>query len=523
MFSVPDDLKLGPKAKTAPAAPAAKPAAKAKSPANAPVAKPAAPAATVKRAAEPTKPAQAINLPISADADAEAAWAKYFAANPEVRDADVRETVRQRMRAKKYNETLGLIQAALRTGNPQPWMYEAVALAMQAAGRPAADVERALMSGIDFSQSTDELMYVAQYLARTGFENRALQIFEQVSIAEPLRPEPYLYGLQLAQRLNDAEGIRWSSLGILKQAWPQSKAGVVEQAKRAAAGAIAELKSKNETKAAEAFQAALDKASVRDCIVKVTWTGDADVDVMVEGPSGEVCTFRNPRTADGGVLLGEATGDGKLGAESVHTETYECPEAFAGTYRATIRRVWGKVTAGKVTVDLYAHYGTPQEKHMHEQIVVGDQDAMIVFDLPEGRRKEALAEHQLANAAQSQLAVNHAILAQQINETANSSQGANASLGAARRDMFGWPAFNQAVGYQPVIIVLPSGTQMSVSGVVSADRRYVRVTPIPVFSGVSSVTTFNLVQGTTGTSTPQQGGTAPGQAPPGGGPTPNVQ
>ena len=36
---------------------------------------------------------------------------------------------------------------------------------------------------------------------------------------------------------------------------------------------------------------------------------------------------------------------------------------------------------------------------MHEQIAVGDQDAMVVFDLTEGRRKEALAEHQLANAA----------------------------------------------------------------------------------------------------------------------------
>ncbi len=521
MFSVPDDLKLGPRAKTTPAAKPA-PAAKTSTPKASPLGKAAAPTATVKRAAESAKAAAVIHLPLAEGADSELAWAKYFAANPEVSDADVRETVRVLMRGKKYHETVGLIQAALRAGNPQPWMYEAVALAMQAAGRPAGEVERALMSGVDFAQSTDELLYVAQYLGRTGFEKRALKMFEQVALAEPLRPEPYLYGLQLAQRLNDVDGIRWSSLGILKQAWPKDKAAIVDQAKRAAAGAIAELQSKNQAEQAEAFQAALDRASIRDCIVKVTWTGDADIDLIAVEPSGAICSFSNPRTTGGGVLIGESSGNGQLGAESMHTETYECPEAFAGTYHIRVRRVWGKVTAGKVTVDLYAHYGTPEEKHMREQIVVGDQDAMVVFDLPRGRRQEALAEHQLANAAQSQLAVNQAIVIQQINETANSSQGANASLGAARRDLFGLPAFNQAVGYQPVITVLPSGTQLQASGVVSADRRYVRVTPVPMFSGVASVTTFNLVSGQTGTQTGTQGGTAPGATPPGGGPTPGA-
>ena len=46
---------------------------------------------------------------------------------------------------------------------------------------------------------------------------------------EPLRPEPYLYGLQLAQRLERSGRHKWSSLGILKQAWPKDKTEVVEQ------------------------------------------------------------------------------------------------------------------------------------------------------------------------------------------------------------------------------------------------------------------------------------------------------
>ena len=61
-----------------------------------------------------------------------------------------------------------------------------------------------------------------------------------------------------------------------------------------------------------------------------------------------------------------------------------------------------------------------------------------------------------------------------------------------------------AVGYQPVIIWLPEGAMMGITAVVSADRRYVRITPSPFFSGVSQVNTFNMA---TGTSQAQSGGT----------------
>ncbi len=36
----------------------------------------------------------------------------------------------------KFNEVAGLIRAALRSGYAQPWMYEALALALQASDQP---------------------------------------------------------------------------------------------------------------------------------------------------------------------------------------------------------------------------------------------------------------------------------------------------------------------------------------------------------------------------------------------------
>lgn len=48
---------------------------------------------------------------------------------------------------------------------------------------------------------------------------------------------------------------------------------------------------------------------------------------------------------------------------------------------------------------------------------------------------------------------------------------------------------------------LPEGATFMVQAVISADRRYVRITSMPFFSGVSSVSTFNMASGATGSTT----------------------
>lgn len=61
-----------------------------------------------------------------------------------------------------------------------------------------------------------------------------------------------------------------------------------------------------------------------------------------------------------------------------------------------------------------------------------------------------------------------------------------------------------AAAHQPVIVVLNEGTSLSVQAVVSADRRFVRVTMVPFFSRIGDVDTFTFVGTTTsdsGTST----------------------
>ena len=61
-----------------------------------------------------------------------------------------------------------------------------------------------------------------------------------------------------------------------------------------------------------------------------------------------------------------------------------------------------------------------------------------------------------------------------------------------------------AAAQQPIITVLPEGTQLNVQAVASADRRFVRMTLVPFFSQIEQVNTFTFEGSTT---TRQGGGT----------------
>src|SRR5690606_14283367 len=95
-------------------------------------------------------------------------------------------------------------------GYAQPWMYEALSLALQVKGADSAELERTLMSAVDFSRTPDDMMLVALHFVRLGMDERALKIFQDVSSIDPLRPEPYAQGLDIAQRLNDVQATQWA-------------------------------------------------------------------------------------------------------------------------------------------------------------------------------------------------------------------------------------------------------------------------------------------------------------------------
>jgi tetratricopeptide (TPR) repeat protein len=456
-----------------------------------------------------------VQIEIEQGADIAQAWDKYFAANQPEEKA-VREAVRTLRNDQKFSEAVALIMAALRHSQAQSWMYEALAISMQAAEKPRQEIERAMMSAAEFATNPADLIFLGAYLDQAGFQRRALQVLKQASLLNPELSEPYLAGMRIAKRLNDSEGIQWTTVGILGKAWPATQAEIRNTAVRLAKATLDDLRAKNRTREADCFEAALDAAVARDVAVIVSWTGDVDIDLMVREPGGSVCSLRDWRSAGGGTIQGDRPlSDG--GSIQGHTIKYSCPKALSGEYQLLLRRVWGELTTGKVTVEVIRHFATRKEVREAQKVALDDGEVLVKFDLADGRRKEPLREVNAA-AAEVALAKHQKFLAEQIGPqiAALGDQRALHRMAASRRNAAQFAAnspggsvnptampypfpFQGAVGYQPVIITLPEGANLGATAVVSADRRYVRITCVPMFSMISKVTTFSTDTGATTT------------------------
>ncbi len=417
-------------------------------------------------------------------------WNGYFAQQRDA--ATIRQTARELMKAKQFDQAIAMIEAALRQGQPQPWMYESLGIAMELDGCSQTEIERVVMSAADFATTPDEIMYIASYLSRNGLDKRALQLCQQVVKVQPLRREAYALGLRSAQRCDDLAGIQWATVGILNQAWPKNEAEIEKTATRVAHATLARLEKDGRQDEIEAYRERLNAAIVRDCLVRVSWTGEADVDLEVEEPTGTTCSLSAPRTSAGGVNLGDAYAVEQNDSSPVLSEAYVCPQGFAGNYHIRIRRVWGEVAAGKVTVDVYRHLGTDKAQHERQQLDLTGSETTAVFELDHGRRAEPLETAQLAGAVERQQQVSRAVLAQQIESSSDPRILSGQSAEMRRRQALGALGFGGAVGYQPIIETIPEGTQLSISGVISADRRYVRISISPSFSNVVSSPSFTF-------------------------------
>ena len=278
------------------------------------------------------------------------AWKKFFAeveinspVEMTILDQRVRSTAAMYSRRSAAAEAKGndqealewfvksreLIGEAIRAGQVQPWMYQAYAIALAATGAPQAEVERALLSAVDFAGSATEVLNVAGRLENIGSSKAALRLCMRASEMSPDRREPYVMGMRLAEALDDAEGIQWACAGVLGQAWPESYQPVVEKAKLLSRSTFREMLEKNQREAAAEFAETLKVASAYDVVVRVSWTGDADVDLAIEEPSGTVCSLDNRSTASGGTILGDSFPGAGQAKDGTISETYMCPKVHA--------------------------------------------------------------------------------------------------------------------------------------------------------------------------------------------------
>ena len=305
-----------------------------------------------------------------------------------------------------------MISEAIRAGHVQPWMYQVYAISLTATGAPQSEVERALLSAVDFAETPSDILNVAARLEDLGSDAAALRLCKRVADLDPNRREPFVMGLRLAEQLDDTNAKAWAVKGVLSQAWPHEFAPVVEKATLLARSTYAELIESGRTKEAAKFGEDLKLASAHDVVVRVSWTGDADIDLAVEEPGGTVCSLENRSSASGGTLLGDSypgQGENESGAVS---EMYVCPRGFNGQYRLLVRKVWGEVSTGQVTVEIVTDAGRQSQRFIRKEIPLTEKDALCVFEVKEGKRKEKLGEAQLAHLRDVQRDMNQQLLGQ---------------------------------------------------------------------------------------------------------------
>jgi hypothetical protein len=327
----------------------------------------------------------------------------------------------------------------------------------------------------------------------------------------PALKRPLFLALKLGVELEHAETIEWASVGVLSQAWTDDAVPLIRTAWNAVEANLIRLVESKQVVKAGVFTEQIKEASMRDLVVRVVWSGDADIDLAVEDPTGVVCDAANPIAVSGGMHLGDKSSKSKADQDGF-SETYVCAKGYAGAYKLVVRKVWGDVAGGKVVVNILTDHGTPEEKVIRKVISL-ENDARavaVIAHVKNGHRTETAAATHLAKVQESKARLGEAVLAQQggvfeeaeqlqenvgelMNATSNSGSGSNPFFGFNRN---GRPIFGRgAVGYRPVIITIPAGTMMGPAAVISGDRRYVTVNPAPFFSDVTRVDTFNIASG----------------------------
>ena len=246
-----------------------------------------------------------------------------------------------------FQEVVDQLSTVFRESLPAPWMYEALSISMQGSGMSSKEIRRVLLSSVDFGGDVSSALKIAQYLEGQGMKKDALAIYRDVHRVSPSEKLPLEAGLRLSLELEDRDGILWSSTGVLSQAWSDDQLPLIEKALLAAKAAYLRLSNEGRKMEAYALEQTMKKVQARDIVVRVTWTGNADVDLVVEEPTGTVCSSSNPRTISGGVLLGDGSSLDKPSKDG-YSETYACAQGYAGEYKIVVRKVWGEVAGGKI-------------------------------------------------------------------------------------------------------------------------------------------------------------------------------
>jgi hypothetical protein len=309
--------------------------------------------------------------------------------------------------------------------------------------------------------------------------------------------------LEVAERGSRWEPFLAAAKSLLTTEWPKDGEAVHRQVKARLLRNEKRIRAAS-PKLVEKAKELAEAGTSNDLEITATWTGDADVDLLVVEPGDLLCSSSTPRTVNGGVWMGSL-------AES--RERYVAKSARSGRYDMMIRKSWGRPVGDSVTLEIVEHRGSPNEKRRLVAVPIENGlSKPVSIDLAEGSRKEPAqltpAENWIVGApgagkAAKPLAELRRIVAVGRGDIdvrdggwggGGAAGGGGGNNGGGRAGAAG---NSGVVAFNPIVQLFPDGTFMTVQAVVSADRRYVRMNIVPVIQTLESDSPRQIVVGGT--------------------------
>ena len=252
--------------------------------------------------------------------------------------ADLWGTIYLLRQEKKLDHVEAALRAYLvnRTKSAEPWMYEMLALSIELRKGSPAEVKTLLGYAAyqakqgknpNYLVSVADLLLTRNILDKVGPPGNQTDAGELLDLAAdlvPHRPQPSALSINLALKAKDPKRMEKSLESLLSLGWAGMDDQMRADARKQAMTLIKTLREEGRDDEGSDLQSKLPAIESRDVHARLTWVGEADLDLSVREPLGATAKFQTPRTVFGGSII-------KNGYGNHPEEVYVCPAASAAT------------------------------------------------------------------------------------------------------------------------------------------------------------------------------------------------
>ncbi|ADV61556.1 hypothetical protein Isop_0967 [Isosphaera pallida ATCC 43644] len=324
-------------------------------------------------------------------------WDSYFKTHAETPE-QVGEKVALLRKESKFDHIEAILWNYLKhhPREAKSWMYQGLAVAMDINRRDPAKVKTALSYAADLALASEDvaaMVMVAELMYARGIRNdeTIIRLIDTARTKGPLLAAPKLMSLTLAVETLDPERMVATVEELLSVGWPLVDEAIRKKAREKAEALAEQLDKAGSSDAAHRVRSRLARSEARDLVIRLTWDGDADLDLIVEEPDGGQATMLTPCTILGGSILNNGYGKNP-------EEFYVCPRAVPGRYRIKLDQIYNNPNnlATRATLEIIHNEGLPTERKSTVVVeLVADgttkpKPVEVVVRPEEGRRTQLL-------------------------------------------------------------------------------------------------------------------------------------